>query len=249
MISQDFVSCKAIIAKLYRDLQLKEEYAYVDIIEHIAEALEFIHVYPQYTHEPACVIIKNYKGELPCGYVGMEAIEYNGYSLKYTSNMYGPQSNGSNNYPSDTPYSYNRKKIENAVFVNPDTTNYFPNKDSVQIKNGYLRTSFKEGVINIIYTGLVIDEDGFPMVPDNVSFKEALYWYCTYKMLYPRALNGEINNNFYTDAYAKWQYYCNQAGAEALMPDLTMLENIKRAFISLKPMVNRADYFYNGLNK
>ena len=249
MLNNNFISCKAIIAKLYRDLKLKEEEAYMDFIEHISEALEFIHVYPQYDTKSACVKIKNYKGELPCDYIGIIAIDHGGYSLRYTDNLFGPRAMGRPSYPSDTPYSINRKKIENAVFVNPDSINYYPNRDSVQIKNGYINTSFKEDSINISYIALVLDEEGFPMIPDNVSFKEALYWYCTYKWLYPKTLQGEINAQFYNDAYSKWQYYCNQAGAEAMMPDLATLENIKRAFISLKPILNRADYFYSGLNK
>jgi len=149
MLNDQFVSVKTIIAKLYRDLQLKEEEAFTDIIEWCVEALDFIHVYPQYDIKSACVRVKNYKAELPCDYIGMEAIDHGGYSLRYTANLFGPRATDRRGYPSDTPYSINRKKIENAVFVDPDTINYFPNRDSVQIKNGYIRTSFNEGSLNI----------------------------------------------------------------------------------------------------
>ena len=246
MTNGKFTSCKTIIAKLYRDLQLKEEEAFTDIIEWLAEALDFIHVYPQYTYNDAILKVSNYKVELPCDYIGMDVIEYNGYNLKYSSNSFGPQATDYTPYYL-TPYSYNQKKIENAVFVDPSTINYFLNKDSVILKNGYIKTSFKEGILNIKYIAMVVDEDGYPMIPDNVSFREALYWYCTYKYLYPKVLHGEINGQFYTDAYSKWQYYCNQAGAEAIMPDLITLENIKRNFIRLKPNIHQFDSFYNRL--
>jgi len=246
MLNQNFISVKTIIAKLYRDLRIKEEEDFTDIIEHCAEALDFIHVYPQYTNKPAIVTIKNYKGELPCDYIGMDILEYNGNNLRYSTNSFGPQTNTSNYYL--TPYSYNQKKIENAVFVDPKNINYFFNGESVKLENGYVKTSFKEGIINIRYMAMIIDEEGYPMVPDHVSFKEALYWYCTYKYLYPKALNGEISGQFYSDAYAKWEHYCNQSGAEAMMPDLDTLENIKRNFIRLKPNVLQADTFYNNLN-
>lgn len=248
MLTNKYISVKTIIAKLYRGLQLKEEEAFVDFIEHCAEALDFIHVYPQYTIKTDKLNIINYKAELPHDFIQIQAVEHDGYSLRYSSNIFGPQDEHySPHYL--TPYSYNQKKIENAVFVDPERINYFGNKDSVIIENGYIKTSFKEGEINISYIGMVMDCEGYPMVPDNVSFIEALYWYCTYKYLYPKALNSEIASKFYEDAYNKWQYYCNQAGAEAMMPDLITLENIKRAFISLKPTLNRADNFYNGLNK
>ena len=247
MLNQHFISVKTIIAKLYRDLRIKEEENFTDIIEWCAEALDFIHVYPQYTNKSATVTIKNYKAELPCDYIAMDVLEYNGNNIRYSTNSFGPQENGGSGYYL-TPYSYNQKKIENAVFVDPTMIGYFYNGDSVKLENGYIKSSFKEGIINIRYIAMVMDEEGYPMVPDNVSFKEALYWYCTYKYLYPKALNAEISGQFYNDAYTKWQYYCNQAGAEAIMPDLSTLENIKRNFIRLKPNVLQADTFYNNLN-
>ena len=247
-LTNKFVSVQSVIAKLYRDLKIKEEEAFTDIIEWCAEALDFIHVYPQYTVKPAELTIVNYKAELPCDYIQMQAIYHDGYSLRYSSNIFGPQDQTYSPYYL-TPYSYNQKKIENVVFVDPEKINYFGNRNSVLLENGYIKSSFKEGKITISYMAMVMDCDGYPMVPDNVSFTEALYWFCTYKYLYPKALNNEINSKFYEDAYNKWQYYCNQAGAEAMMPDLVTLENIKRAFISLKPTLNRADNFYNGLNK
>lgn len=248
MLNGQFVSVKSIIAKLFRDLRLKDLDAFTDIIEWCAEALELIHVNPQYTYKSAPICITNYKGELPDDYIGIDVVEYRGYSLKYASNSFGPQdTTKANSYL--TPYSYNQAKIENAVFVDPADVNYFPNRDSIKIDGGYIKTSFKEGNILIHYLAMVKDCDGYPMIPDNQSFKEALYWYTTYKYLYPKALNGEINAQFYSDAYEKWQWYCNQAGAEALMPDLLTLENIKRSFISLKPEVQQFDQFYNNLNR
>ena len=243
-LTNKFVSVKSIVAKLYRDLRLTEEEDFTDIIEWCGEALDFIHVYPQYkTKEPLALQVKNYKAELPCDYIQMQSIEYNGYNIIYSNNLFGPQDNTSSPYYL-TPYSYNQKKIENVVFVDPSGINYFTGKNSVIIENGYVKTSFKEGDINIVYTGMVLDDEGYPMVPDNVSFREALYWFCTYKYLYPKALNNEINSKFYEDAFQKWQYYCNQAGAEAMMPDLITLENIKRSFISLRPNLNKFNKFY-----
>lgn len=247
-LNNKFISVKSIIAKLYRDLKLKEEEDFTDIIEWCAEALGFIHVFPQYTSKPDKIDIVNYKGELPSDYINMVAVEHNGYSLSYSTNIFGPQDN-TKLRRSDTPYSYNQKKIENVVFVDPKYINYFSNRDSVLLENGYIKTSFEKGEMMINYIAMVLDCDGYPMVPDNVSFTEALYWFCTYKYLYSKALYGEINDKFYQDAYNKWQYYCNQAGAEALMPDLNTLENIKKSFISLKPNLNRSIDFYNRLNK
>jgi len=244
MLNGKQISCKTIIAKVYRDLQLKEEEAFTDFIEWMSEALDFIHVYPQYIHKSACICIKNYKGELPCDYIGLDAVEYNGFNMLYSSNLYGPK----DRTPSGryyTPYSYNQEKINNVLLVKG---NMLGPDAEFWIEGSWFRTSFKEGTLNIRYTAYPSDEDGYPLVPDHQSFKEALYWYITYKYLYAKALNKEIDPRFYDDAYVKWQYYCNQAGAEAMMPDLQTLEALKRSFHRLKPDMFQFTKFYNDLN-
>lgn len=243
MLNNRTISCKAIIAKVYRDLQLKEEENFTDQIEWLAEALEFIHVYPQFIHKHAKVNINNFKGEIPCDYITLDMVEYNGTAVSYTSNIFGPiDHTPSGRYY--TPYSYNQDKIANVLLV---TGNYIYGENSFSIQDGWFKTSFKEGCLNIIYTAMETDKDGYPLVPDHVSFREALYWYIVYKYLYSKVLRGEIQGQFYQDAYTKWQYYCNQAGAEAMMPDLATLENIKRNYIRLKPNMFQFDSFYQNL--
>ena len=245
MLNNKHISCKAIIAKVYRDLQLKEEEPFMDMIEWLAEALDFIHVYPQYVQKFAKVNICNFKGEIPCDYITLDAVEYNGLNMRYTTNQFGPR----DHTPSGryyTPYSYNQDKIANVLLT---TNNYLDGYNSFSITGGYFKTSFKEGELNITYTAMPTDEEGYPLVPDHVSFREALYWYIVYKYLYPKVLNGDVQGQFYQDAYSKWQYYCNQAGAEAIMPDLITLENIKRSYLSLRLRPNLYNDFFNSLNK
>ena len=247
MISGKTISIKSLIAKVYRDLQLKEEEDFMSMIEWAAEALDHIHVYPQYTHQLICIPITSYKTELPCDFIDVESLEYNGQNLLETNNPFGPQTTIGNTGIYYTPYSYNQSKIENAVFVNPNDLSYNRGNSSIKIENGWLKTSFNTGNVNMIYTAQPMDDEGYPMLPDEVSFREALYRYIVYKYLYAKYLHGEITENVYQDAKNEWKYYCNQAGAQALMPNGTQLENLKRSFVSLKPRTDLFNSFYNSL--
>jgi len=245
-VSGKQISVKSIIAKIYRDLDLKEEEAFMDFIEWCAEALDFIHVYPQYESKPISFKVDAYKTELPCDYIGLDQISYKGVNLRPSHNSFG-LTTGTPSGQYYTRYSYNQSKIENAVFIDPSNTTYFSPGYSFKIENGWLKTSFNTGDVDMVYISQPMDDEGYPLIPDEISFKEALYWYVVYKYLYPKVLRGEISDKFYNDAYNKWQWYCNQAGAEAMMPDLTTLENIKRAYLSLKIKPNLFENFYNGL--
>lgn len=244
-LTSNTVSYQSIIAKVYRNLQLKDNEDIIgDILEWTGEALDFIGVYNQYGSECATIVINNYKGEKPCDFVELEQASYNNYPILYNTGIQTPK-NTSINYGYLTPYSYNQEKINNGLIVNGKYT--LANNETFKIKNSYFQTSFEKGELNIVYTSLITDDDGFPLIPDDVSYKEALYWYIVYKINYAQARKGEISASFYSDAYDKWLKYCNQAGANAMMPDLTTLENIKRSFISLKPNLYKFNsQFTNG---
>lgn len=240
-LSGKTISVKNIIAKIYRDLKLTDEEPFVDFIEWCAEAMDFIHVYPQYDHKEGCIEIKNYKGEMPLDFIQLEEIEHNGVNMRYGEHR-GDTS--TNRYL--TPYAYNQDRLANVTLV---PTTYRIGSHTVNIANGYFNTSFDKGKLNIKYAAIPLDEDGYPMIPDHVSFREALYWFVTQKYLFSRALTGEVSSQMYSHALERWNWYCNQAGAEAMMPDLLTLENLKRSYLSLRLRPNLFDSFYNDLNK
>lgn len=241
MITQKFVSVKTIIAKLYRDLRLTDEEVFTDIIEWCAEALDFIHVSVMYENKNECLEVDNYKVELPYDFVEMIAVAHNGSSLTYSTSL----TNQLELPKGRMPYSSNMDRLRGTQALDPYCTHSI-GRETIKVENGYIKTSFNRGKLDIVYSGLVTDEDGYPMILDNVSFKEALFWYCNYKILYGKAIRGEVNAQFYTDAYNKWQWYCGQAGAEAMMPDLMTLENIKRSFIAPRPNLNKFNNFFNS---
>lgn len=246
MLNGKYVSLKNIIAKVYRDLQLKEEGVFTDIIEWAAEALDFIHVYDQYESKTHTIAIQNYKGEIPCDFIALESAEYNGYQLRSSKHSFGPQSSGA--ATPRLPYRSNREVLESSGLL-VDPTKFYAGSESFKFDGGFCKTSFETGYVTIQYQALPTDCDGYPLIPDNQAFKEALFWFITAKYLYPKVLHKEIEERFYTDAFEKWQWYCGQAGAEAMMPDLNTLENLKRAYLSLRLNPNQFATFFNDLNK
>ena len=111
------ISLKYIIAKVWNDLGIQDEDdVAINLIEWAADALEFIHVYPQFISKPTTLSICNYKAELPCDFIELEQVEYNGFALRPSNNTFGPQSTTSLvGYL--TPYSYNQDKIQNGFVV------------------------------------------------------------------------------------------------------------------------------------
>lgn len=113
------------------------------------------------------------------------------------------------------------------------------------IKPGYIMCNVPCGYLKLSYSAIPTDEEGYTLVPDMVSYTEAIYWYVTMKMLYPKLLRGEINRQDYYDIRRSWNFYRNQAYAEALMPNEDGLESIKNNWNKIVPEFRDHNSFYS----
>lgn len=117
------------------------------------------------------------------------------------------------------------------------------------INDNYIKTNVSTGYILLAYLASPTDTEGYPLVPDLASYKEALYWYIVMKMLYPKWLSGEIRADVYYHAEMKWNFYRKQAYAEGMMPDAERLDIIKNIWIKLVPDIDAHDTFFSTINK
>ena len=119
--------------------------------------------------------------------------------------------------------------------------------ESYVIENNLIKTSFKDGKICLSYTAFPIDEDCYPLVPDDISFREAMFWYIYKKML----LGGYMpnaNGMTYQVAEQQWKYYCTQARNAANFPDIDRYESFMNQWVRLIPDVTRHDFAFENLN-
>ncbi len=74
----------------------------------------------------------------------------------------------------------------------------------------YIKTSFKSGKICLSYMAFPTDEECYPLIPDDISYKEAMFWFIYKKILLstPQFKNNGIDYSF---AEQQWKYYCTQA--------------------------------------
>ena len=117
------------------------------------------------------------------------------------------------------------------------------------IHDGYVKTNMQTGYLLIAYQAIPTDIDGYPLVPDEQSFLDALYWYITMKLYYPEWKQGRIRDEVYYDARRSWNYYCKQAYGNAMMPNIDQLESIKNSWLRLVPELNEHDGFFSTLGQ
>lgn len=123
-----------------------------------------------------------------------------------------------------------------------NTTNFSITPQYI-IKPGYLMSNVRNGYIKISYYGIYTDDEGMPMIPDEPSYFEALYWYVAMKLLYIEYFTGRKSQGLYYDAKNSWNFYRKQAYAEAMMPDQNDLINISKTWHTIVPEIDSYDTF------
>lgn len=117
------------------------------------------------------------------------------------------------------------------------------------IVNSYIKTNKASGYLMVAYQAIPTDNEGYPLIPDDASFMEAIYWYIVMKLLYPQWKQGSIRDAVYYDARRSWNYYCKQAYGNALMPNKDQLESIKNTWLRLIPEIDEHSSGFSTLGQ
>ena len=120
-------------------------------------------------------------------------------------------------------------------------------EDTYIVDNDYIKTSFQSGKICLSYMAFPTDEDCYPLVPDDISFKEALFWY-VYKKILLSNPQFKYNGIDYSFAEQQWKYYCTQARNAANYPDIDKYESYMNQWVRMIPNINRHDVGFEQLN-
>ena len=151
-------------------------------------------------------------------------------------------------------YTFNTTKYLDRMFPNGKH-----NKPEYFIKPGWIVTNQKKGFIKLAYKAIATDERGYPLIPDLASYQEAIYWYVVMKLTFPKFMSGKLGGNskfaqkyaaqsyFYTQQ--QWNFYRNQAYAEAMMPTADDMQNIKNDWNKLIPDWDGDDTFFKYTGK
>lgn len=117
-----------------------------------------------------------------------------------------------------------------------------------KIQGQVIYTSMKEGTIEIAYQAIPVDCDGYPMIADNSSFREALELYITkkrYKVLFD---TGKIKGDVYNSTCQDYAFVVGQAQTSLIMPSIDEMESITNSWNTLIPRVteHRMGFINNG---
>jgi hypothetical protein len=145
-------------------------------------------------------------------------------------------------------YPARRESIESLLLTGTVSSNG-PRDYTYIVTPGYIKTTLQTGYLMLSYQAVPVDSEGYPMIPDDESFEEAIYWYINMKLTYPEWKMGRVRDAVYYDAKSSWNYYRKQAYGNAMMPNIDQLESIKNAWLRLVPEIHEHGNAFTTLNE
>ena len=219
MISVGDILWKVLKQPIVQDLK------YEDAAEYAIEYLRLIGAPLSFEDRVERIKLSNHKGLLPSNLINIRGISYSncecdgGVAMRYASNIYHTDINGCE--PGDQEYTY-------------------------ITQNNVVTTSMKDGWVNISYSALATDEFGYPLIPDNESFKVALEYYIIHRTLEGLWSMGKITDKVFQYYEQKRHYYSAQATNSMTIKNMDQMETMFNALNRMIIDVNPQETFYKN---
>lgn len=224
MVSGKNISVGNILWKVLKQ-PIVQDLKYEDAAEYAIEYLRLIGAPLAFEDKVERIKLSNYKGLLPSNLINIKGIAYSdsecegGVAMRYASNIY--HTDIQNNSESGQEYTY-------------------------ITQNNVVTTSIKEGWINISYSALATDEFGYPLIPDNESFKVALEYYIIHRTLEGLWSMGKITDKVFQYYEQKRHYYSAQATNSMTIKNMDQMETMMSAVNRMIIDVNPQETFYKN---
>lgn len=229
MFNGKYISAYEIIGKVYRDLSLANAINVNDAMEWAGEAIELIGAPFHYIAKTERIKITNYRGHLPCDLHYIETTK--GASFCWDENMECyTGTHSAMRYSTD---SFHHTYCAN----NADCT--CESSLTYKVNNDCIFTNFEEGEVMISYQAIAVDSNGFPMIPDDIKFKEAVAGHLKWRLAFIEWSKGKMIQAVYNKLEQDRDWYIGAAQTRGQMPSPDMAESIKNNWLRLISHVNQ----------
>ena len=204
----DYISIKQVLDDLL-DHPMLQDLSFERAVNYAVHFIQIIGVPNIFEEKSSVIKIKDYRGLLPCDFYNMIQVRA---ADKDNSRVY--------RYSNDSfHHSYEK-----------DSNNY---DLTYKIQNTVIFTSNKDGDIEIAYHAIKTDEEGYPLIPKNSSFIQALELYIKKKVFTILFDQGKLNSAILQNTQQEYAWYVGQAQRDLSMPTIDQMESITNMMTQL----------------
>ena len=161
----NYVSIKTTIGRFLKEYGI-DDTSYVDDIPQLVEdAVEIMGIPNYYVYKHRVLVVKDYRATIPC-----DIQHLNGIWVTNTCSE------------AQDINQLKRLFIRNVDLLGKGIQTSKHETAYGSINGRTVHTSFSDGLLYMSYTGIPLDCDGYPLVPKDAKFNEALQYYFIYRM-------------------------------------------------------------------
>lgn len=210
-----YVSIRQVIDNLL-DHPLLQDLTLERAVNYAVHFIQIVGVPNEFEEKTTLINIQNYRGLLPCDFYDMIQVR------TYKKGEHVPRVF---RYATDSFHLSPNKESEHKYLNDWDLT--------YKIQNSIIFTSMKEGTIEIAYHAFMIDKEGYPLIPENSSFIQALELYIKKKVFTILFDQGKISPAVLQNTQQEYAWAVGQAQRDLTMPTIDQMESISNMWTQL----------------
>lgn len=177
------------------------------VVNYTVDFIRIVGMPRLFEEKVAILNIKNYRALLPCDYYQMIQVRKH-------------KTNESFRYSTDSYHLGNHQgSLDNTY----------------KIQGNIIYTSLKDGELEVAYEALAVDEEGYPVLPDNSSFTRALELYIKKQWFTIQFDLGKITAAVLQNVQQEYSWAVGQCQSDLVRPTIDQMESIANSWNTLIP--------------
>lgn len=223
------VSVERVIENVYRDFPFEDSIEFEQVLEWVGIAIGLLGAPGLHKKDVCSITIDDYKGQLPDGIVNITAVRYKGTNgtraMRYEGDPFIIKR-----------YCDSQNSVVNLCKCSGDLT--------YLLNNNYMFTSFEEGTVEIAFDRVLIDDNGWPLIPDDEGVIQAMTHFVAFKVAQKLWMLDQLSKDKFQYIRQQKDWYMGKALSRSKMLSIDQMESFKNMTVRLIPKLNaHADHF------
>lgn len=194
---------------------LLEDIPFETVVDYAIDFIRIVGTPPSFMEKTAKIQIEDYRGTLPCDYYQMLQVRI----LDKEKRMGAFRYSTDNFHMSDTKPRYGGL--------------------TYKIQGNCIFTSIRRGEVEIAYMALPVDDEGYPLIPDNSAYSRALELYIKLQWFTIQYDLGKISPQVLQNTQQEYSWAVGQAQTDLIRPTIDQMEAISNMWNKFLPDVTQ----------
>ena len=199
---------------------LMQDITFETVVYYAIEFIRIVGIPKSFFEKTADIHIEEYRGVLPCDF-------YNMIQVRLMNHKHWPhhafRASTDSFHMSGHKGECKKEDLRGGL--------------TYKIQGSCIITSIREGTIEIAYMAMPLDEEGYPLIPDNSSYSRALELFIKVQWFTILFDMGKISQPVLANAQQQYAWAVGQAQTDLIMPTIDEMEAISNMWNKLLPDV------------